>query len=162
MKNIIPCRIGEYWQGQGGIRIAECPGQNGEPDYHLILPIHPDAELGELEYGSYGQKIDGAYSEWDGLANTRALVEAGNHPAAERCAALTIEGHSDLYLPAKRELALVQVIAPEHCKKDWHWSSTQSSADDAFVQGFYDGTQYCSSKGSSNCRVRPVRRLPIQ
>jgi len=154
-------RVGEYWHGEGGIRIAEMPGQNGQPDYHLILPIHPDAELGELEYGSYGKKIEGADSEWDGLANTHALVAAGSHPAAERCAGLIIEGHNDLYLPADREAAACYAIAREHFQKRWHWTSTQHSAYGAFIQYFYDGCQDCFSK-SYDYGVRPVRRLIIQ
>lgn len=154
-------RVGEYWHGEGGIRIAEMPGQNGQPDYHLILPIHPDAELGELAFGSYGKKIEGADSEWDGLANTRALVEAGNHPAAERCAGLIIEGHNDLYLPADREAAACYAIARERFQKRWHWMSTQRSASYAVIQGFDDGGQVYGTKDGS-CYVRPVRRLIIQ
>lgn len=160
MNQPIP-RIGEYWPEQGGIRVAEMPGQNGQPDYHLILPIHPDAELGELEYGSYGKKIVGADSEWDGLANTRALVEAGNHPAAERCAGLIIEGHNDLYLPADREAAACYAIARERFQKRWHWTSTQRSASYAFIRGFGDGDQHYYHK-YSRYYVRPVRRLIIQ
>lgn len=154
-------RIGEYWPEQAGIRVAVMPGQNGQPDYHLILPIHPDAELGELAFGSYGKKIEGADSEWDGLANTRALVAAGNHPAAEACAALTIEGHSDLYLPADREAAICYVIAREHFKKRWHWTSTQHGAHHALVQHFCGGGQDYGTK-SYDYGVRPVRRLIIQ
>ena len=154
-------RIGAYWPEQGGIRIVEMPGQNGQPSYDLILPIHPDAELGELEYGYYGKKIEGADSDWDGLANTQALVAAGNHPAAEACAALTIEGHSDLYLPARNELAVCYAIAREHFQRDWYWSSTQSSANYAFYQGFYYGGHDTDCKYNGT-RVRPVRRLIIQ
>lgn len=160
MNQPIP-RIGEYWPEQGGIRVAEMPGQNGQPDYHLILPIHPDAELGELAFGSYGKKIEGADSEWDGLANTQALVAAGNHPAAERCAALTIEGHNDFYLPADRELAACWAIVREHFKKRWHWSSTQDGAHCAFMQYFNDGNQDYYDKFCSY-HARPVRRLIIQ
>ena len=157
MNQPIP-RIGEYWPEQAGIRVAVIPGQNGQPDYDLILPTHPDAELGELEYGSYGTKIEGADSEWDGLTNTQALVAAGNHPAAERCASLTIEGHNDFYLPADREAAVCYAIAREHFKKRWHWTSTQYGARRAFVQDFGGGGQDYDGKGCS-FGVRPVRRV---
>lgn len=42
----------------------------------------------------------------------------------------------------------------------WYWSSTQSSADYAFVQHFYDGCQSYGRKGYS-FRVRAVRRFLI-
>jgi len=48
----------------------------------------------------------GATSEFDGAANTAAMVAAGiaDHPAAEFCVGLTIDGLSDWYLPARLEL----------------------------------------------------------
>ena len=60
-------KVGEYWEGQGGIRIAECPGQNGEPSYHLIMAVGDDANLGELAWGSYGVEVSVANSEWDSI-----------------------------------------------------------------------------------------------
>ena len=158
-------KVGEYWEGQGGIRIAECPGQNGEPSYHLIMAVGDDANLGELAWGSYGVEVAGANSEWDGLANTRALLAqddaATKHPAAFAASQFTKDGHTDFYLAARFELAACQVFGRAHAKAGWHWSSTQSSADYAFDQHFSDGYQH-NHPQYGECWVRPVRRLPIQ
>ncbi|MCJ8207696.1 DUF1566 domain-containing protein [Pseudomonas sp. RGM2987] len=155
--------IGEYWKGQGGVYAGVMRGESGQPDYHLIVPTS-QAVLGQkLAYGGYEVDETEASSRRDGLANTLHLVEgsAEEHPAAQWCDGLTIEGHSDLYLPAISELALCMANVPELFEKEWHWSSSQRSAYDAFFMSFDDGNQ--SSYGKSNeFRVRPVRRLPIR
>ena len=48
----------------------------------------------------------GTTSDFDGAANTAAMVSAGiaNHPAAEFCKNLSIGGFTDWYLPARYEL----------------------------------------------------------
>ncbi|HET9680182.1 MAG TPA: DUF1566 domain-containing protein [Gammaproteobacteria bacterium] len=154
-------KIGEPWPGQGGINAGLMRGENGKPDYWLILPTDKAADLGELAWGSAGENEPGAQSEYDGLANTRALVESQHsHPAAEACAGLTVDGHSDLYLPARRENALLYTNLPELFEKCWHWSSTQYSAYYAWVQDFYDGFQGNRRK-DDECRVRAVRMIPI-
>ncbi|HET9678962.1 MAG TPA: DUF1566 domain-containing protein, partial [Gammaproteobacteria bacterium] len=71
---------------------------------------------------------------------------------------LTVDGHSDLYLPARRENALLYTNLPELFEKCWHWSSTQYSADDAWGQGFGNGGQNGIHK-YYECRVRAVRRF---
>lgn len=147
--------IGAEWPGEGGIYAGLMRGRDGHPDYHLIVSTAESD--GELQWGGYGNKSS-ATSKWDGLANTKALVEEGGHPAAEFAAGITIEGRSDFYLPAQAELMSAWVNVPEVFSEGYHWSSTQYSADGAFSVGFDDGWTDRHVK-SYVFRVRPVRRL---
>ncbi|ALY46406.2 TPA: DUF1566 domain-containing protein [Pseudomonas aeruginosa] len=147
--------IGAEWPGQGGIYAGLMRGHDGHPDYHLIVASAESG--GELQWGGYGSKSS-ATSKWDGLANTKALVEEGGHPAAEFAASVTISGHKDFYLPAQAELMLAWANLPEVFAEGWHWSSTQYSADSAFVTLFSDGHTHDYGK-YHDFRVRPVRRL---
>lgn len=159
--NDIPS-IGEYWPGEGGIYAGVMRGENGNPDYRLIVPTHESVKGKKLAYGGYEVDEPEASSRRDGLANTLHLVEgsAQDHPAAKWCDELTIEGHNDLYLPAIDELALCMATVPDLFEKAWHVSSSQRSADLAFTMHFEGGDQYNGVKGYE-CFVRPVRRLPI-
>ncbi|HBO4166774.1 TPA: DUF1566 domain-containing protein [Pseudomonas aeruginosa] len=149
--------IGAEWHGQGGIYAGLMRGRDGQPDYHLIVA---SAESdGELQWGGYVRKSS-ATSKWDGLANTKALVEEGGHPAAEFAASVTISGHNDFYLPAQAELMLAWASVPEVFAEGWHWSSTQSSAYYAFCTLFDHGGADCTGK-TNLLRVRPVRKIPI-
>ncbi|BBP51215.1 hypothetical protein PHLH3_08410 [Pseudomonas sp. St386] len=154
--------IGEYWSGQGGVYAGVMRGEEGHPDYHLIVPTHESVKGKKLAYGGYEVDEQEASSRRDGLANTLHLAEGSgeDHPAAQWCDSLTIEGHKDLYLPAISELALCMANVPELFEKEWHLSSTQRSAHLAFSLYFAGGGQLYDDK-SRELRVRPVRRLPI-
>ena len=152
--------IGEYWPGQGGVNAGLMRGENGTPDYWLIVPTDEAVKGKKLAYGGYKVDEPEAASRFDGLANTLHLVEGSgqNHPAAQWCDGLTIEGHGDLYLPAINELAICMANVPELFDKEWHLSSTQRSADFAFYMYFDDGFQDTIVK-DFELRVRPVRRF---
>lgn len=151
--------IGEYWPGQGGVYAGVMRGEDRQPDYHLIVPTAA-AVLGvKLAWGDSGEEVSDCAFRRDGMANNIALME-GDHPAAQFCANLEVEGCSDFYLPAISELALCMANVPELFDKEWHWSSTQRSANLAFSMTFGAGFQYNLDK-SNELRVRPVRRLPI-
>ena len=156
----IPPPIGETWASQGGVYAGLMRGENGQPDYHLIVPRAEQAQIETIKWGSPGEEETGATSEWDGLANTRALIQRGNdHPAAQWVANLDLHGHRDWYLPARRELALCYATVPELFEKSgYYWSSSQSSADGAWTQAFDDGYQYGGHKDDA-LRGRAVRRF---
>lgn len=156
-------RLGAPWPEQGGIYAGIVRGRDGAPDHHLIIPADPAASIQEITFGGYGHKIIGAESHWDGLANTRALVESEHdHPAAQWAAELAIDGLSDFYLPARHELQLAYLNAPELFETDgWYWTSTQYSASSAWIQTFTNGSQGYGHKGGAS-RARAVRRLIIQ
>jgi len=150
--------VGEYWDGQGGVYAGFVRGENGAPGWHLIVPTHPSATNDSIKWGPYNVNV-GVASHTDGRANTLALALLGEeYQAATWATQLEIEGHRDFYLPARRELALAEVNLADHFAKGWYWSSTQSSADSAWVQTFGDGRQDYADKGYTD-RARAVRRL---
>ncbi|MDT4854192.1 hypothetical protein FQZ97_884820 [compost metagenome] len=156
---LTPPPIGQHWPGQGGVYAGLVRGEDGQPDYHLVVPTAAAATAEEIAWGAAGEKEDGATHARDGLANTRALCESEHgHPAAQWAAALEIEGHRDFYLPSRFELALCYANVRELFEERWHWSSTQCSPDTAWVQGCGDGTQNFGRK-DGDYRARAVRRV---
>lgn len=148
-------RLGEYWEGQGGIYAGVMPIETGG-FAHRIVSVD---EAEDLQYGGYGDEIADAENKIDGAANTRALIADSNeHPAAKWCANYSKDGHSDFYLPAQRELSLAWATIAHAFGSGWYWSSTQYSAGDAWGQGFGDGDADGLGKGG-DARVRPFRRL---
>ncbi|WP_447590092.1 DUF1566 domain-containing protein [Aquipseudomonas campi] len=149
--------LGAYWPGEGGHNAGLIRGMNGAPDYYLIVPAGKDAEF-KAEWGGYGSECKGSTCASDGLANTLALLADGEkHPAAEQARKFAADGHSDFYLPARRELQLAEANVPDLFAKAYHWSSTQFSAYFAFTMAFEGGWQGLSGKHFERL-VRPVRR----
>ena len=155
----IPPPIGETWASQGGVYAGLMRGADGHPDYHLIVPRVEQAQVEKIKWGSAGEEENDATSEWDGLANTRALIQGGNdHPAAQWVVNLDLHGHRDWYLPARRELALCYATVPELFEKSgYYWSSSQYSANFAWGQFFANGVQ--DDVLTVALRARAVRRF---
>ncbi len=152
--------LGNYWPGEGGHNVGLMRGENGGRDYYLIVASGPAAEV-RAAYGGHGHETESADSASDGLANTRALLaDSKAHPAAKWASEYTADGHSDFYLGARRENQIAEAIAPELFSKGYHWSSTQRSADDAYLMDFEDGWQHFYDK-YAELLVRPVRRKYI-
>lgn len=147
--------IGEYWPSEGGVNGGLFQG--GDRPYYLIVPVGADAEK-ELQWGGYGDELDGASSPHDGLANTADLVGADDdYPAALFCNAFERDGHKDFYLMSRREATFLEATVPEVFNKRRHWTSSQYSAHGAYSMGFEDG--WLSYNGKDGERlVRPVRR----
>lgn len=151
--------------GQGGhfAAIMRGPVVDGieQPPYALLVADAAAGEIADVSWGEYGKDVPGTSSRTDGLANTIAMA-AANCPAALRVQAITIDGHSDYYLPALGELNSAAANVPELFNTDgYYWTSTQGSRDYAFVQGFEDGDSYWSSKDDER-RVRAFRRVQLQ
>lgn len=157
--SLTPPAIGQYWQGQGGFYAGLMRGHDGQPDYHLVVTAADLGEAAAITWGGKGESEPGADSEWDGQANTAALLNSGrSHPAAEYAAGLTVEEHRDFYLPSRREMRLCWVNVPEQFAKEWYWSSTQYSPYGAWGQYFGAGS-HVSDHTDTELRARAVRRV---
>ncbi|WP_225063488.1 hypothetical protein [Pseudomonas aeruginosa] len=111
------------------------------------------------EWGEYDQDVDGAVSYRDGASNTVAMAEAGS-PIAKQA----MEIGEGVFIPSILELALLfsakQAGELSGFADRWYWSSSQYSADVAFLTDFYDGYSLYGVKGF-DFRVRPVRKILI-
>lgn len=151
--------FGEFHAEMGGHYAGIVRAQNGENEYHLFISPR-DTDIPDIEFGNYGKKITGADSVNDGLANTHALIAHGGHPAAEACTALRSGGFDDWYLPAQAEAMLAFANCRDQFETEWYWTSTQYSADYAWVQSFDYGLHDSGPKGDEY-RARAVRRVSV-
>ena len=127
-------------------------------------------QAGELKgkWGEYGEDVAATHLT-DGLANTKAMAEAGSE-LARQALALDLRGFADWYLPSQHEQALqffslstAETYQPGEenaFARDWYWSSTQCSPYGAWIQGFGGGYQNYVLKGGTY-RARAVRRFLI-
>jgi hypothetical protein len=95
-----------------------------------------------------------------GQANTTAIVNGCTDTgiAAKICNDLDLNGYNDWFLPSKDELNQMYLhkAAIGGFADYGYWSSSEFSADNAWLQGFGDGSQPNISK-SSTFNVRAVR-----
>ncbi|MBS6039952.1 MAG: DUF1566 domain-containing protein [Pseudomonas sp.] len=148
-----PPAIGEYWPGQGGIY----GGLRLYPEgmCHVIFAA---SDVGKHTFSDYGTEIEGT-NQIEGRANTAILIaREGKHPAAIAAAGYSADGHNDFYLPASGELHHGYLYLPQAFEKAWYVSSSQRSADYAYLMDFEDGWLYIFPK-NDECLVRPVRRF---
>ena len=148
------------WPGQGGHFAGLLPGI-ADPAELDVLIVSP-AELGEFtgEWGKYGKTIKGADSYDDGRANTLAMAAAGS-AIAKHVRSLEIEGHADYFIGSQADMHLCVATSKALFQQRVYWTSTQCSADDAWFQDFYDGSQRFDDK-SAELRVRAVRRFALR
>jgi hypothetical protein len=162
--SIQPPRIGEFWEGQGGIYAGVMRGESGLLDYHLIVPTDVTASIKNIMWAENDNFQLGVLSEVDGLANTLVLcASTSHHPAAQWAQTLAIEGHHDFYLPARYELLLVHINLSKILRlHNCHWSSTLDAGNPgcAWAQDFNYGDQYTNHM-SSKYQARAVRRVLI-
>ena len=128
---VTPPRIGEYWHGQGGIYAGLARGENGQPDYHLVLAM------------TKPQK----HFTWEGA---KAYAQR-----------VTVEGHLHFTLPNRTESALLFAnLRDKFDTNYWCWTGDVHSAGRAFGQSFYSGTQYDYTV-TTEAPARFVRRVAI-
>ena len=86
---------------------------DGNPTHALIVAPRATGATGtgytlttNLQWKTADTTTAGTTSDFDGAANTAAMVTAGitDHPAANFCVGLSIGGFTDWYLPARYEL----------------------------------------------------------
>jgi len=156
--------FGTVIAGQGGVfaAIMRSPIVDGveQPPYALLVA---DAATGEIEavaWGEYGKEVVGTSSRSNGRANTDAMVLA-SCPAALRMREISIDGHTDFFLPSLGELNSAAANVPELFNTDgYYWTSTQLSRYNAFVQDFEDGYSYWDTKGLEHS-ARAFRAIPL-
>ena len=112
---------------------------------------------GESGYDKYISDWDLARMDYDGAENTKHIQEIGTG----------IKLADGEYIPSLGELYLIYLhkykingalsyVYGKQIADDWYWSSTEASAQGAWLLYFYDGSQYLSVKSTLQCRVRPV------
>jgi hypothetical protein len=152
--------IGAVWPGEGGVNGGLGRKEDGTPGWLIVPPI-PVGYFKEVTYGGYGKDVPGAASWYDGRANTAALLAAGEeYVAARKCAELVHEGHHDYFLPAKLQLAQIYASLHGVIPKEWVLSSTQSSANSAWLQHFDNGLTSGWGKGT-RAGALAVRSIPF-
>jgi hypothetical protein len=109
---IIPTVIGEPFGG-GYFAGYISHTADGNPTHALIVAPRLEGATGTsytlttmLRWKTTNTTTAGTTSDFDGSANTAAMVTAGiaDHPAANFCKNLSIGGFTDWYLPARYEL----------------------------------------------------------
>ena len=141
--------------GNFGIKIALHDEANGDG---ITLTTKANSEL-KADQDYYIDKYDDAVADIDGARNTNHLRNILNPQ---------IKLADDWYIPSLGELYRIFInkkainAALEFAKGDklqdrWYWTSTESSATNAWLLYLYDGhTNYWYAKASDTGRVRAV------
>jgi hypothetical protein len=141
------------WAPQGGTYSGLVVPRDGGRPYHLVAALTPEAKLAPTRWGK-PEKMDHVFSEWDGFANTAAILEADpENVIANRIRALSVSGHSDWYWPSMLESAVMYANIGDLVRQflgTWGaWISAQHPdyPSDAYVQYFVYGFQDWDRKG---------------
>ncbi|NWA24020.1 hypothetical protein HX866_03875 [Pseudomonas gingeri] len=136
--------IGTYWEGQGGVYAGMMRGENGQPDYPLIVPIHESVLNHKAVYGGYEVDQPGATHRFDGMANTQAMAEEGS-AIARKVLGMNVRGAWGWHIPSIEEL---QVLRSNLLQlEDWDYRGM--GQDKKAIQAF-TLTEYWSSTQKEN------------
>ena len=95
----------------------------------------------------------------DGETNTQHLRKIGLNPQIKLKDGEYIPSLGELYIICLNQYAIneaLKFVGGQPLAKDWYWSSTESSAANAWGLILYDGTAINGTKAASKYRVRAV------
>jgi hypothetical protein len=160
--------IGDSYGG-GKVAYFFQSGENGyvQNEQHGLIAAKADASVNQMAWSNITDAAVGATAQGTaigtGQANTTAIVGQGGcaNGAAYLCDHLIEGGKDDWFLPSKDELNQLYLnktaIGGFHVDPDSpYWSSSESSDQGAWFQGFETGPQNGLTK-SNACYVRAVR-----
>ncbi len=142
--------------------------QPGDPGYiagqtHGLIAAASDQTTGAgAQWGCIGTTIPGADGTALGTGNQNTIdIMAGcatTGIAARLCGDLVLNGYSDWYLPSKDELNKLYInqVRVGGFSSDGYWSSSETDANLAWLEGFTNGLQVNDFKDVTY-RVRAVR-----
>ncbi len=160
---IIVLAIGDDYQG-GKIAYIFVEGDPGyvPGETHGLIAASADQSTGIAWSNITDTLVGTATAIGTGKTNTAAIVaQAGcTGGAAYLCYHLTEGGYSDWFLPSKDELDKLWENRTEiggFDDSDGYWSSSDASANYAWLEYFFSGGYHYSSNKFNSYRVRAVR-----
>ena len=100
-----------------------------------------------------------AVADWNGKANTEHLKAIGLNKEIVLADGEYIPSLGEMYLIYLNRKALnqaLELIGSDPIKDDWYWTSTESSATNAWLLNLNNGLASSYTKASSTNHVRPV------
>lgn len=130
----------------GGVDTGLFFPPDGSRPYNLIVCLLPEAHLEPTRWGQFGLDV-AASSDWDGRANTDAILRADpSNVIALQFTNIEFGDHRDFYWASKRETdhiyRTIGPLARQFLGNGVAWTSTQYSAYNAWYQTFGYGTTY--------------------
>ena len=122
---------------EGGVYVGRV--RHGDDAFALIVSPKAEGEHDDIEWGKYGEVIEGANSFFDGLANTEAMAEAGSE-IAQWARQLRIAGFDDWYLPSRDELELCYRYLKPTTDENYVWRSGENPSALPFATHPYTAT----------------------
>lgn len=137
----------------GGVDTGLFVPPDGSRPYNLIVCLLPEAHLEPTRWGQFGLDVV-ASSDWDGRANTDAILRADpSNVIALQFSKIEIGGHRDFYWASKRETdhiyRTIGPLARQFLGNAVAWTSTQYSAHYAWDRYFGGGGTHYWYKGST-------------